>query len=80
MHASVKEVISMNENELTPVDSTAVQSAGWRQSVMYVKFHSNPVVYFYPGVPFEVFTQFMNSPSKGQAMKKIQEQYSINKK
>lgn len=48
-----------------PVDSSAVSAVRWDISAMEVRF-TNGYEYAYPGVPMELFEEFLQASSKGK--------------
>jgi hypothetical protein len=50
---------------LIPVDSSAaIRAIGWNDGTLTVEFH-NGRTYDHPGVPYSVYEQLMQAPSKG---------------
>lgn len=52
------------------VDSSCVRSARWEADTMYVEF-TNGYDYAYPGVPIDVFEEFLSSGSKGRFLNAV---------
>ncbi|WP_279005207.1 KTSC domain-containing protein [[Clostridium] scindens] len=53
-----------------PVSSSRMSSVGWENDVMEVQFKDG-AIYQYYGVSQSEFQQFMNSPSLGSALSRL---------
>ena len=60
-----------------PVSSSRISSVGWENNIMEVQFH-NGAVYQYHGVSQVEYQQFMNSPSLGSALSKLDKIHPYN--
>jgi hypothetical protein len=49
---------------LTSVNSSAIRSVGFDGYTLTVEFHSGRI-YDHPGVPYQVYVEFMKAPSMG---------------
>lgn len=52
------------------VSSSRIRSVGWEPNVLEVEFHDG-AVYQYYGVTQSEYSNFMNSPSLGSALSKL---------
>lgn len=50
---------------MIPVDSSDLESVGYENGTLYVRFHSGGI-YSYSGVPERVYYDLMNAASKGK--------------
>jgi hypothetical protein len=48
------------------VNSSAIHAVGYDGNTLAVQFYSSDKVYSHPGVPYSVFTEFMNASSMGE--------------
>lgn len=53
-----------------PVSSSRIANVGWENDVMEVQFH-NGAVYQYYGVSQSEYQNFLNSPSLGSALSRL---------
>lgn len=53
-----------------PVSSSRIASVGWENNILEVKFH-NGAVYQYYNVSHSEYVTFMNAPSLGSALSKL---------
>lgn len=53
-----------------PVSSSRITNVGWENDVMEVQFH-NGAVYQYYGVSQSEYQNFLNSPSLGSALSRL---------
>ncbi len=53
-----------------PVSSNRIANVGWENDVMEVQFH-NGAVYQYYGVSQSEYQNFLNSPSLGSALSRL---------
>ena len=53
-----------------PVSSSRIANVGWENDVMEVQFH-NGTVYQYYGVSQSEYQNFLNSPSLGSALSRL---------
>ena len=53
-----------------PVSSSRIANVGWENDVMEVQFH-NGAVYQYYGVSQSEYENFLNSPSLGSALSRL---------
>ena len=53
-----------------PVSSSRIANVGWENDVMEVQFH-NGAVYQYYGVSQAEYQNFLNSPSLGSALSRL---------
>lgn len=51
---------------MIPVSSEAIAAIGYENGVLHVLFQNNPKLYSLPGVPYSLFTQFVNASSHGE--------------
>jgi hypothetical protein len=49
---------------MIPVNSSAIAAIGYENGVLAVTFH-NTGTYYHPGVPYQVYREFMNASSMG---------------
>ncbi len=63
------------------VSSSAVDKVSYNPKTndLTIKFRNNNKNYVYPDVPQEVFTEFMDAPSKGRYVNQVIKGYSSNK-
>lgn len=54
----------------TSVSSSRISSIGWEKDVMEVEFHDG-AVYQYYGVTLAEYQNFLNAPSLGSALSKL---------
>jgi len=54
--------------QMIPINSSAISAAGYDAytNQMVIIFRDNPVNYTFYNVPFQVFNEFMASPSRGR--------------
>jgi lysyl-tRNA synthetase class 2 len=50
---------------MIPVNSSAIRAIDHDGRTLFVQFHSGDLIYCFPGVPYAVFQQFLQAPSKG---------------
>lgn len=50
---------------LVLVNSTAIRAVGYDGNNLYVQFHSNPIIYIHPNVPFSIYAGLVQATSKG---------------
>ena len=50
--------------EMIPVNSSAIRAVGYDGRTLTVEFHSGRT-YDHPGVPYDVYVEFMHAPSMG---------------
>jgi hypothetical protein len=50
---------------LITVNSRAIRAIGHDGYNLYIQFHSGDTIYTYPGVPFHVYLELINSDSPG---------------
>ncbi|MBW9336225.1 KTSC domain-containing protein [Herbaspirillum sp. RU 5E] len=65
---------------MQPVRSSAIAAVGYDPSKreLFIQFTSHPKIYTFVGVPITVYTDFMNSTSKGRYYDLfIKDRYSI---
>lgn len=60
------------------VSSSRIASVGWENNTMEVEFH-NGVVYQYHGVTLSEYQQFLNSPSLGSALSRLDKIHPYNR-
>lgn len=48
-----------------PVDSSNISSVGYENNILYVSFHHGGT-YSYSGVPYNIYQNLLNAPSKGK--------------
>ena len=53
-----------------PVSSSRIANVGWENDVMEVQFH-NGAIYQYYGVSQSEYQNFLNSPSLGSALSRL---------
>ncbi len=53
-----------------PVSSSRIANVGWENDIMEVQFH-NGAVYQYYGVSQSEYQSFLNSPSLGSALSRL---------
>lgn len=53
-----------------PVSSSRISSVGWENNIMEIEFH-NGAVYQYYNVSVSEYNLFLNSPSLGSALSKL---------
>lgn len=61
-----------------PVSSSRISSVGWEPNTLEVQFH-NGAVYQYHGVTESEYHAFMNSPSLGSALSKLDKIHPYNR-
>lgn len=50
---------------LVPVNSSAIAAAGHDGQNLYIQFTSGPKIYEFPGAPYSIFVELVNSDSPG---------------
>ena len=53
-----------------PVSSSRIANVGWENDIMEVQFH-NGAIYQYYNVSQDEYTAFLNSPSLGSALSRL---------
>lgn len=53
-----------------PVSSSRISRVGWENNILYVQFH-NGVTYAYENISESEYKDFMNSPSLGSALSRL---------
>ena len=61
-----------------PVSSSRIRSVGWANNTLEVQFH-NGVVYQYHGVSETEYRAFLNSPSLGSALSRLDKIHPYNR-
>lgn len=61
-----------------PVTSSRIKSVGWEGDVLEIKFHSGEI-YNYFRVSYIEFQNFINAPSLGSALTKLDKVHSYKK-
>lgn len=61
-----------------PVSSSRIANVGWENNTMEVQFH-NGVVYQYHGVSQAEYQSFLNSPSLGSALSRLDKVHPYNR-
>jgi hypothetical protein len=51
--------------DMTPVQSSQIESIGWEEGMLYVQFKSNGALYSYDGVTYEMYSHLLSSDSVG---------------
>ena len=52
--------------KMIDVMSSNVESIGWENNTLFVKYKQNGITYSYDNVPENVFNDLMNAPSHGR--------------
>lgn len=54
--------------QMIPINSSAINAVGYDAETkqMVIRFRDNPLGYTFYNVPFQVFNEFMASPSRGR--------------
>ena len=60
-----------------PVSSSRIRSVGWENNTMEVQFH-NGDIYQYHGVTQSEYQNFLNSPSLGSALSRLDKVHPYN--
>lgn len=47
------------------VSSSAIRAVGYDGGTLAVQFHTSDTIYTHPGVPYDVYVQFMHAESMG---------------
>lgn len=61
-----------------PVSSSRIANVGWENNTLEVQFH-NGAVYQYHGVSQAEYQAFMNAPSLGSALSKLDKVHPYNR-
>lgn len=61
-----------------PVSSSRIANIGWENDIMEVQFH-NGAVYQYYGVSQSEYQNFLNSPSLGSALSRLDKIHSYRR-
>ncbi len=61
-----------------PVLSSRISSVGWERDILEVQF-KNGAIYQYYGVSYDEYIAFMNSPSLGSALSKLDKIHLYNR-
>lgn len=61
-----------------PVSSSRIASVGWENNTLEVQFH-NGAVYQYHGVSETEYRNFLNSPSLGSALSRLDKVHPYNR-
>lgn len=61
-----------------PVSSSRIASVGWENNTLEVQFH-NGAVYQYHGVSEPEYRNFLNSPSLGSALSRLDKVHPYNR-
>ena len=61
-----------------PVSSSRIANVGWENDIMEVQFH-NGTVYQYYGVSQSEYHNFLNSPSLGSALSRLDKVHSYRR-
>jgi hypothetical protein len=48
------------------VQSSSIRAVDYVGNHLFVQFHTSDTIYDHPGVPYSVFTAFMNASSMGE--------------
>ncbi|MEE0077838.1 KTSC domain-containing protein [Coprococcus sp. RTP31081st1_D2_RTP31081_211007] len=62
----------------TVVSSSRIHSVGWENNTLEIQFH-NGAIYQYHGVSETEYRNFMNSPSLGSALSKLDKMHPYNR-
>ena len=60
------------------VSSSRMRSVGWENETLEIEFNDG-TVYQYHGVPYSAYLEFMNSPSLGSALHRLDKIYPYNR-
>ena len=61
-----------------PVSSSRIRNIGWENNTMEVQFH-NGVIYQYYGISEAEYKAFLNSPSLGSALSRLDKIHSYRR-
>ena len=61
-----------------PVSSSRISSVGWDDNIMEVQFH-NGAIYQYYGVSQSEYQDFLNSPSLGSALSRLDKSHTYRR-
>lgn len=61
-----------------PVNSSRISSVGWENNTLEIGFPDG-AVYQYHGVSYDAYTNFMNSPSLGSELSRLDKTYSYTR-
>ena len=50
---------------MIPVNSSAIRAVDYQGGTLLVQFHTSDTIYSHPGVPRDVYVEFMHAESKG---------------
>jgi hypothetical protein len=50
---------------LTLVNSASIRAVGWISNHLFVQFHTGDEIYDHPGMPYQVYQEFMDATSMG---------------
>ena len=64
--------------QMNPVSSSRMNSVGWENNTMYITFKDG-VTYAYENVSNTQYLNFMNSPSLGSALSRLDKQHPYHR-